>query len=162
MTKRDDAANDLPGGDYERLRHNLATREPPPPLSPVTPFDAQLTALIDRLDVPLAGKACLHLLNDDLTRSHEIAQSKEGVATFDYIHAIVHRREGDFSNSKYWFRQVGDHPVWAEVYGPDPAAPAHFVDQCRQAGKSPSRELERTQVKELSALLQHVCKGPAL
>jgi hypothetical protein len=162
MAKRDDAATSQAGNDYQRIRDQLLVRDPPPPLSPTAPFDAKLTVLIDKLDLSLAGKACLHLLNDDITRGHEIAQSQEGVANFDYIHAIVHRREGDFSNSKYWFRQVGAHPVWAEVYGPDPTAPMRFVDRCREAGKSPSRELERAQVKELSALLQHVSKGPAV
>ena len=161
MTQRDDAAS-AETEAYEQLRKRLSTREPPPPLSPVAPFDTKLTALIDKLDVPLASKACLHLLNDDLTRSHQILQSQEGVATFDYLHAIVHRREGDYSNSKYWFRQVGAHPVWAEVYGSDPAAPVRFVDRCREAGKSSSRELEQVQLQELSVLLQHVTHGAAV
>jgi hypothetical protein len=161
MTQRDDAASPKPD-HFEHLRQRLSSRDPPPPLSPAAPFDSKLTALIDRLDVPLASKACLHLLNDDLTRSHEIVQSQEGVATFDYIHAIVHRREGDYSNSKYWFRQVGAHPVWAEVYGSDPAAPVRFVERCREAGKGPSRELERAQLQELAVLLQHVSQGAAV
>jgi hypothetical protein len=161
MTQRDDAASPKTEA-FEQLRQRLSTREPPPPLSPAALFDTKLTAVIDKLDVPLASKACLHLLNDDLTRSHEIVQAQEGVATFDYLHAIVHRREGDYSNSKYWFRQVGAHPVWAEVYGSDPAAPVRFVDRCREAGKTPSRELERVQLQELSVLLQHVTQGPAV
>jgi hypothetical protein len=147
---------------YEKLRDQLLSRRPLPPLSPSAPFDRKLTQVIDHLDVVAAAKACLHLLNDDLTRSHEIAQSQEGVATFDYIHAIVHRREGDFSNSKYWFRQVGTHPLWAEIYGPDPGAPLRFVDRCKDAGKGPSDELEEAQVRELSALLQHVSKRAAV
>ena len=28
-----------------------------------------------------------------------------------YWHAIMHRREGDFSNSKYWYARCADHPV---------------------------------------------------
>ena len=33
----------------------------------------------------------------------------------DYWHAIMHRREPDYSNGKYWFRAVGSHPVFPEL-----------------------------------------------
>jgi hypothetical protein len=148
--------------DYAKVRDQLLARRPLPPLAPGAPFDRKLTSIIDGLHVAPEAKACLHLLNDDLTRSHEIAQTQEGVSTFDYIHAIVHRREGDFSNSKYWFRQVGTHPLWTEIYGSDPGAPARFVDHCREAGNGASPELEEVQLRELSALLQHVSRAAAV
>jgi hypothetical protein len=45
------------------------------------------------------------------TECHSVAQdlaSREG----SYWHAIYHRMEPDAWNSKYWFRQVGSHPVF--------------------------------------------------
>jgi hypothetical protein len=54
--------------------------------------------------------AALWLLAGDLEQSHAISQSYE-TSDGAYWHGIMHRREGDFWNSKYWFRRVGQHPV---------------------------------------------------
>jgi hypothetical protein len=53
-------------------------------------------------------------MNGFLDRSHELAQSIEGKGrnrAGDYWHAIMHRREPDYSNAKYWFRRVGRHDI---------------------------------------------------
>jgi hypothetical protein len=51
---------------------------------------------------------------DFLEQGHTISQS---VATPEgsYWHAIVHRREPDFDNAKYWFRRVGEHAIFAPL-----------------------------------------------
>lgn len=53
----------------------------------------------------LAG---LWLHFDWLDESHRISQGIE-TSTGSFWHAIMHRREGDFSNSKYWYARVGSH-----------------------------------------------------
>ena len=55
----------------------------------------------------LAG---LWLYFDFLDESHSISQSLEN-ATGSFWHAIMHRREGDFSNSKYWYARCEHHPA---------------------------------------------------
>ena len=52
------------------------------------------------------------LWHDHWEPAHEIAQSREGEPSFDLLHAILHRREGDFANAGYWFRAVGKHPCY--------------------------------------------------
>ncbi|MGB1387871.1 MAG: hypothetical protein ACPG61_03180 [Paracoccaceae bacterium] len=39
--------------------------------------------------------------------AHEICQAHEGTPGFDWIHALVHRIEGDDANAAYWYRRAG-------------------------------------------------------
>ena len=66
----------------------------------------------------VAVKAGLLLWHDAAEASHQLSQSVEGLGTHqagDYWHAILHRREPDYSNAKYWFRLVGTHSVFSEL-----------------------------------------------
>ena len=84
--------------------------------------------------------AGLWLYADELDKSHSVSQqilTEEG----SFWHGIMHRREGDFSNAKYWFRNAGALP---RRLGLDPAAltdevarhhrdnPIHLVEAQRQ------------------------------
>lgn len=56
--------------------------------------------------------SALLLWHDHLDASHSLSQdlhSPDG----SFLHAVMHRREPDFWNSKYWWRRVGDHPAFA-------------------------------------------------
>lgn len=105
-------------------------------------------------------KAGLYLLNDDIERCHHIAQdtpTPEG----NYWHAILHRREPDYSNSNYWYRRVGEHPVFSQLQGDYPEwDPFSFVDWCegasRRRSEKPKSWLEEVQAKEMAYLLDHV------
>jgi hypothetical protein len=64
-----------------------------------------------------AAVACLAgllLYFDGLDESHALSQGLETVEG-SYWHALLHRREPDFWNSKYWFKRVGTHPVYASL-----------------------------------------------
>jgi len=65
-------------------------------------------------DMAAAAIAGVWLVHDFLDESHRISQNIE-TPTGAFWHGVMHRREGDFANSKYWFRRVGAHDVLAEL-----------------------------------------------
>ena len=75
----------------------------------------------DDASAMLAG---LWLYFDFLDESHTISQSLRS-ETGSFWHAIMHRREGDFGNSKYWYARCQNHPSLPAIA----AAAAKFVNQ---------------------------------
>ena len=67
-----------------------------------------MTALRDLVEPP--GSAPLAALwwaaKGDWTRAHEAAQSDDG-AEAAWVHAYLHRVEGDLPNARYWYRRAG-------------------------------------------------------
>lgn len=73
----------------------------------------------------LAG---LWLWHDWLDESHKISQGIDST-TGSYWHAVMHRREGDFANSKYWYDRAIGHPVFGQLAEFDFPNPRKFVDE---------------------------------
>ena len=65
-------------------------------------------------DMANCVRSGLLLRADLLDASHTLSQD---IPTTDgsYWHGIMHRREPDYPNSGYWFRRVGDHPVFEDL-----------------------------------------------
>jgi hypothetical protein len=57
----------------------------------------------------------LFYLCDELGASHRIAQ-EVSTDTGAYWHGMIHRREGDFDNARYWFRRAGTLPFFGEAH----------------------------------------------
>ena len=101
--------------------------------------------------------AGLWLYVDQLDASHKISQQIDD-ATGSFWHGIMHRREGDFSNSHYWFRRVGHHPAMAAIDVPGGYDDHALIDQVEQAhrqGQAPASLIE-CQRREWMALF-HYC-----
>lgn len=54
------------------------------------------------------------LFHNFLDESHRLSQDIE-TTTGSFWHGIMHRREGDFGNAKYWFRRVGKHSTFSPI-----------------------------------------------
>jgi len=142
-----------------------------PASQPLTKFDE------------IAIRAGLFQWHDLLDESHELSQSIEGQGDNllgDYWHAIMHRREPDYSNAKYWFRRVGNQPTYRDLRAradavladcPDKRSaiwrdrlqagskwnPLAFVDLCEECAADEQSDLaiaaRRIQYAEMSLLV---------
>lgn len=117
----------------------------------------------------IALRAGLFLWHDYLEEGHELCQSIEGEGEDrpgDYWHAIMHRREPDYANAKYWFRRLGAHANFQNmpaavdrILAVNPAAdaalwrnrllpgerwnPVAFVDFCEECARNEESESAR-------------------
>jgi hypothetical protein len=46
-------------------------------------------------------------LSGDWRGAHLVAQDHEGDELANWLHAVVHRMEGDLGNAGYWYRRCG-------------------------------------------------------
>ncbi len=89
-----------------------------PALAPARPGphrDWLLESLRDVKPANTTLMAGLLQLHDYLDESHSYSQSIEGDRLGDHWHGIMHRREPDYSNAKYWYRRVGDSHIFPEL-----------------------------------------------
>jgi hypothetical protein len=57
-------------------------------------------------DLPAALAALWHDAKGDWDAAHRVAQDVED-ETGAWVHAYLHRKEGDVSNAAYWYRRAG-------------------------------------------------------
>ena len=174
----------------------LDSGNPLPPLVPQEAWSNELTDALESasLDELFQGaslknttfgdatKSGLLLWNDALNESHNISQGLEN-QTGSYWHGIMHRREPDYSNSKYWFGRVGTHPIFPQLReraiailkeAPNPSGALgriaaaieasedwdayQFIDWCQAAENGTddvTRFLQQVQAEEIKLLLAY-------
>ncbi|MCC7282103.1 MAG: hypothetical protein IT556_06945 [Acetobacteraceae bacterium] len=60
------------------------------------------------LGAPLV--ALWHDARGDWQAAHQAVQAHEGEPQSDWVHAYLHRKEGDNANAGYWYRRAGRAP----------------------------------------------------
>jgi hypothetical protein len=73
-------------------------------------FHASLAANEPPTELPLALTALWWDFKGDWTKAHECAQQRES-ADHAWVHAYLHRKEGDQENARYWYGRAG-RPVF--------------------------------------------------
>lgn len=63
-----------------------------------TAMNASRDELRKALELALAGK---------WDAAHDLVQQYESDATASWIHAVLHKIEGDLGNAQYWYRRAG-------------------------------------------------------
>lgn len=83
-------------------------------------FHSSLTGNKPPPGLNLALAALWWAAKGDWKREHESAQQDEGIEG-SWVHAYLHRKEGDHSNAAYWYRRAGKpfcgEPLDAEWLG---------------------------------------------
>lgn len=149
---------------------SLLSRPSSPPLIALKPFNTSLTSIINSLSSTHSAStiSSLHLLNDDLSSAHSVAQANEVSMTCNLVHATLHRREKDFWNSKWWLQQI-THPILEEIHGGRKGA-CQFVDQVEAlvegkgistiCGSKKLDQMKEIQWREMEGLVRYSLKYP--
>ena len=98
----------LPHLDDQRRPESLPLAQIQATLSP-----ALAAAKLDAGKAELV-RALVLIWHDHLDESHTLSQEIHG-GDASFLHGIMHRREPDYSNAKYWFHRVGQHGAFPEI-----------------------------------------------
>lgn len=70
-------------------------------------FRATLNGAAPDPAADLALQALWWVAKGDWDRAHACVQQAEGTPRCDWVHAHLHRLEGDGANAGYWYRRAG-------------------------------------------------------
>lgn len=107
-------------------------------LHPVEPLHGHtdlLDAIRNASETDLGGGPLSHLVRaglfyrfDAIDEAHRIVQDDDSELAA-YWHGMIHRREGDFDNARYWFRRAGTLPVFVALHQEAASLSANMAKQ---------------------------------
>ena len=176
-------------GQFSTFKALIATTElplPGPKRRPGIASEADLNRKLDEFFAAQETSARAQLLlrsaallwHDHLDASHTISQSIE-TRDGSWLHGIMHRREPDYGNAKYWFRRVGQHDAFPKLAQRVPTIlhnsgrelterliengewmPLAFIDECERAEQgwdaAFTLTLRQIQAAEFEAPIEHI------
>ena len=114
----------VPPEPFRGERDRVAAADDQALAAPAVIADARAFALV---------RGGLLFAADAIHEAHAIFQEDKGDLAA-YWHGMMHRREGDFDNARYWFRRAGRQPFFGSAHA---AAAAHSADMARQSSWDP-------------------------
>jgi len=90
-------------------------------------FTQSTTRKTPQSDLPPMLLALWHLRKGDWDRAHAIVQEREDESSSAWVHAHLHRVEGDLSNAGYWYRRAGMKSARTELEEEWKALVTHFL-----------------------------------
>ena len=84
-------------------------------MASIDAFRDSVTADHPPADLGPALEALWWLRKGDWNQAHQCVQQHEGLADCDWVHAHLHRQEGDLSNAGYWYRRAAHEPSTAAL-----------------------------------------------
>jgi len=104
--------------DTESTLRDRFTASPEAPLDATPPAGAQsvreIEADLDAEGLQRVALGCILLRHGHLEPAHDHAQAISGPYG-DWLHAIMHRMEGDYGNSRYWCGRAGGEELYDRV-----------------------------------------------
>jgi hypothetical protein len=126
-------------------------------------------AVLADVTYPQLIRAGLLYAYDAIDESHRIVQEIR-TDNASYWHGMLHRREGDFENARYWFRRTGKLGVFAEMHAQasevsplmgrqenwDPYVLVGLCEQARFGGDVNQKEVVALQRIEFDVMFDHL------
>ena len=143
----------------------------------------RLIAIRTATDAQLAGpnasaeriqliRALLLYANDAIDEAHRIAQEFSSDLG-SYLHGMIHRREEDFENARYWFRRCGELPFYpalqqkaagisedfAKQLNWDPYLFTTLCERSKYGSRTPLKTLAALQRAEFECILDYIYRA---
>jgi len=142
-------------------------------LHPAEPYDRDAVRRLQAADAATLGspsglvRGGVYYALDALDPAHELFQ-QEPTPLGSYWHGMLHRREGDYDNARYWFRRAGALPFFAKLhrsvseFSPLMGRQTHwdpylFTNQCEHTrrGEEDTEKLPELQRAEFNSVFDY-------